>query len=205
MRLKHIKGSEEKVSLSKVVIKNPEQYKGKWKSVFNNKNKIYLEIGMGKGSFLIEHARRNKNVNYIGFEKYPSVLLNALETIENENLTNIKIVCADAYKVDEIFYKEISKLYLNFSDPWPKKRHIKRRLTSDVFLKKYNSIFKGLKVIEQKTDNDELFNFSLESYKLNHYIVVKKNTNYFDDIRTEYENKFISKGKNINYVKVIKI
>ena len=205
MRLKHIKGSEEKVSLSKVVIKNPEQYKGKWKSVFNNKNKIYLEIGMGKGSFLIEHARRNKNVNYIGFEKYSSVLLNALETIENENLTNIKIICADAYKVDEIFYKEISKLYLNFSDPWPKKRHIKRRLTSDVFLKKYNSIFKGLKVIEQKTDNDELFNFSLESYKLNHYIVVKKNTNYFDDIRTEYENKFISKGKNINYVKVIKI
>lgn len=205
MRLKHIKGSEEKVSLSKVVIKNPEQYKGKWKSVFDNKNKIYLEIGMGKGSFLIEHARRNKNVNYIGFEKYPSVLLNALETIENENLTNIKIICADAYKVDEIFYKEISKLYLNFSDPWPKKRHIKRRLTSDVFLKKYNSIFKGLKVIEQKTDNDELFNFSLESYKLNHYIVVKKNTNYFDDIRTEYENKFISKGKNINYVKVIKI
>lgn len=205
MRLKHIKGSEEKVSLSKVVIKNPEQYKGKWKSVFNNKNKIYLEIGMGKGSFLIEHARRNKNVNYIGFEKYPSVLLNALETIENENLTNIKIICADAYKADEIFYKEISKLYLNFSDPWPKKRHIKRRLTSDVFLKKYNSIFKGLKVIEQKTDNDELFNFSLESYKLNHYIVVKKNTNYFDDIRTEYENKFISKGKNINYVKVIKI
>ena len=159
MRLKHIKGSEEKVSLSKVVIKNPEQYKGKWKSVFNNKNKIYLEIGMGKGSFLIEHARRNKKVNYIGFEKYPSVLLNALETIENENLTNIKIICADAYKVDEIFYKEISKLYLNFSDPWPKKRHIKRRLTSDVFLKKYNSIFKGLKVIEQKTDNDELFNF----------------------------------------------
>ena len=205
MRLKHIKGSEEKVNLSKVVIKNPEQYKGKWKSVFNNKNKSYLEIGMGKGSFLIEHARRNKNVNYIGFEKYPSVLLNALETIENENLTNIKIICADAYKVDEIFYKEISKLYLNFSDPWPKKRHIKRRLTSDVFLKKYNSIFKGLKVIEQKTDNDELFNFSLESYKLNHYIVVKKNTNYFDDIRTEYENKFISKGKNINYVKVIKI
>ena len=205
MRLKHIKGSEEKVSLSKVVIKNPEQYKGKWKSVFNNKNKIYLEIGMGKGSFLIEHARRNKNVNYIGFEKYPSVLLNALETIVNEKLTILKIICADAYKVDEIFYKEISKLYLNFSDPWPKKRHIKRRLTSDVFLKKYNSIFKGLKVIEQKTDNDELFNFSLESYKLNHYIVVKKNTNYFDDIRTEYENKFISKGKNINYVKVIKL
>lgn len=204
MRLKHIKGSEEKVSLSKVVIKNPEQYKGKWKSVFNNKNKIYLEIGMGKGSFLIEHARRNKNVNYIGFEKYPSVLLNALETIENENLTNIKIICADAYKVDEIFYKEISKLYLNFSDPWPKKRHEKRRLTSSVFLNKYNKIFKHFKLIEQKTDNDEFFNYSLESYKTNKYHVIKKSTNYFADVRTEYENKFIAKGKNINYVKVIK-
>ena len=170
MRLKHIKGSEENVSLSKVVIKNPEQYKGKWKSVFNNKNKIYLEIGMGKGSFLIEHARRNKNVNYIGFEKYPSVLLNALETIENENLTNIKIICADAYKVDEIFYKEISKLYLNFSDPWPKKRHIKRRLTSDVFLKKYNSIFKGLKVIEQKdvlTRKNTIGHFTVSCWVLN--------------------------------------
>lgn len=204
MRLKHIKGSEEKVSLSKVVIKNPEQYKGKWKSVFNNKNKIYLEIGMGKGSFLIEHARRNKNVNYIGFEKYPSVLLNALETIENENLTNIKIICADAYKVDEIFYKEISKLYLNFSDPWPKKRHEKRRLTSSVFLNKYKPIFKHFKLIEQKTDNDEFFNYSLESYKTNKYHVIKKSTNYIADVRTEYENKFIAKGKNINYVKVIK-
>lgn len=205
MRLKHIKGSEEVVKNSSVVIKNPENYKGKWKSVFANNHKIELEIGMGKGSFLIELARRNPCVNYIGVEKYPSVLLSALEVIQSEGLTNIKIICMDAYKIDEVFYKEISKLYLNFSDPWPKKRHIKRRLTSDVFLKKYNSIFKGLKVIEQKTDNDELFNFSLENYKLNHYIVVKKNTNYFDDIRTEYENKFISKGKNINYVKVIKL
>lgn len=94
---------------------------------------------------------------------------------------------------------------MNFSDPWPKKRHEKRRLTSDVFLKKYNSIFKGFKVIEQKTDNDMLFDYSLESYKRNHYFVLKKNRNYFDSIRTEYENKFISKGKNINHVKVVKL
>lgn len=106
---------------SSVVIKNPENYKGKWKSVFANNHKIELEIGMGKGSFLIELARRNPCVNYIGVEKYPSVLLSALEVIQSEGLTNIKIICMDAYKIDEVFYKEISKLYLNFSDPWPKK------------------------------------------------------------------------------------
>ncbi len=205
MRLKHIKGSEEIVEKSEIVIKSPELYKGNWKSVFGNNNKIYLEIGMGKGSFLIEHALKNKSVNFIGFEKYPSVLLNAIDRIEKEKIDNVKIICADAGNIDKIFYKEISKLYLNFSDPWPKKRHEKRRLTSDVFLKKYNSIFKGFKVIEQKTDNDMLFDYSLESYKRNHYFVLKKNRNYFDSIRTEYENKFISKGKNINYVKVVKL
>lgn len=205
MRLKHIKGSEEIVEKSEIVIKNPELYKGNWKSVFGNNNKIYLEIGMGKGSFLIEHALKNKSVNFIGFEKYPSVLLNAIDRIEKEKIDNIKIICADAGNIDKIFYKEISKLYLNFSDPWPKKRHEKRRLTSDVFLKKYNSIFKGFKVIEQKTDNDMLFDYSLESYKRNHYFVLKMNRNYFDSIRTEYENKFISKGKNINYVKAVKL
>lgn len=205
MRLKHIKGSEEVVKNSSVVIKNPENYKGKWKSVFANNHKIELEIGMGKGSFLIELARRNPCVNYIGVEKYPSVLLSALEVIESEGLTNIKIICMDAYKIDEVFYKEISKLYLNFSDPWPKKRHEKRRLTSSVFLSIYKPIFKHFKLIEQKTDNDEFFNYSLESYKTNKYHVIKKSTNYFADVRTEYENKFIAKGKNINYVKVIKL
>ena len=205
MRLKHIKGSEEEVASSKVVIKSPEDYIGSWNKLFNNNNKIELEIGMGKGSFLIEKARRNKNINYIGLEKYPSVLLTAIRTIEEENLSNIRIICADATNVDKIFKKEISKLYLNFSDPWPKKRHAKRRLTSSVFLNKYKSIFKGFKVIEQKTDNDDLFAYSVSSFKENGYIVIKKNTNYFDDIRTEYENKFISKGKNINYVKVFKL
>lgn len=205
MRLKHIKGSEEVVKNSSVVIKSPENYKGKWNKVFGNNHKIELEIGMGKGSFLIELARRNPNVNYIGVEKYPSVLLNALDVIESEGLTNIKIICMDAYKIDEVFCKEISKLYLNFSDPWPKKRHEKRRLTSSVFLSKYKPIFKHFKVIEQKTDNDEFFNYSLESYKTNKYHVIKKSTNYFADVRTEYESKFISKGKNINYVKVVKL
>lgn len=204
MRLKHIKGSEEIVENSKIVIKSPELYKGKWKNVFKNNNKIYIEIGMGKGSFLIENARKNRNINYIGVEKYPSVLLNAIKTIEEENLTNIKIICVDANNIDNIFDKEISKIYLNFSDPWPKKRHAKRRLTSDVFLNKYDKLFKGLKVIEQKTDNDELFSYSVDMFKEHRYFILKKSTNYFDKIRTEYECKFINKGKNINYVKVIK-
>jgi len=204
MRLKHIKGSEMIVKESPVVINNPRDYKGNFKSIFGNNNKIYLEVGMGKGNFIIEHARRNKNINYIGFEKYPSVILGAIKIIEEENLKNLRIICEDAACIDEIFYKEISKLYLNFSDPWPKKRHAKRRLTSPNFLKKYDSIFKSIKVIEQKTDNDNLFLYSLESFKEAKYKVLKKNTNYFDSIRTEYESKFIAKGKNINYVKVFK-
>lgn len=204
MRLKHIKGSEEIVENSKVVIKNPEQYKGKWNTVFNNNNKIHLEVGIGKGSFLINHAKNNPNINYIGLEKYPSVLLSAIKTIEEENIKNIKIICTDATNINNIFYKEISMLYLNFSDPWPKKRHEKRRLTSEKFLKKYDTIFKRFKIIKQKTDNDDLFNYSIESFKNHGYFILKKNTNYFDKIRTEYEEKFIKKGKNINYVKVFK-
>lgn len=204
MRLKHIKGSEDVVNKSEVVIHNPYDYKGNWKSVFGNNNKIFLEIGMGKGNFIIEHARRNPSINYIGFEKYPSVLLGALKIIEEEKINNLKIICADAINIDKIFYKEISKLFLNFSDPWPKKRHAKRRLTSPEFLKRYDSIFKKFKIIEQKTDNDDLFNYSLESFKEHKYFVLSKSRNYFDTIRTEYENKFISKGKNINRVKVFK-
>lgn len=205
MRLKHIQGSEEIVEKSAVVIKNPEQYKGKWNSLFKNNNKIYIEIGMGKGSFLISHARKNKNINYIGIEKYPSVLLNAIKTIEEEHLENIKIICMDAINIDKVFYKEIKMIYLNFSDPWPKKRHEKRRLTSSVFLKKYNKLFKGIKIIEQKTDNDMLYKYSKKSYIKNGYLPIKMSTNYFAEIRTEYENKFINKGKNINYIKVAKL
>lgn len=204
MRLKNIKGASEKILKGKYFIKEPNTYKGKWNTLFKNNNPIYIEIGMGKGSFLIENARRNPNINYIGIEKYPSVLLNAIKVIEEEHLENIKIICIDASEIDNIFYKEISKVYLNFSDPWPKKRHAKRRLTSQVFLNKYDSIFKRLKVIEQKTDNDDLFNYSLDMYKEHGYFILKKSNNYFDKIRTEYECKFINKGKNINYVKVFK-
>ena len=205
MRLKNIKGAKEFVTKNDYIIKNPTNYKGKYKSIFKNKNKIELEIGVGKGDFIIEKAISNPNINYIGVEKYASVLIFAIKKAEKNKLTNIKFILSDAIQIDEIFYKEISKLYLNFSDPWPKKRHEKRRLTSDVFLNKYKSIFKNIKIIEQKTDNDDLFEYSIKSYKRNGYIPIKKSTNYISKYKTEYENKFIKKGKNINYIKVIKL
>ena len=205
MRLKNIKGAKEYVIENSYLVKNPTEYKGKFKTIFKNKNKIELEIGVGKGDFIIEKARNNPSINYIGIEKYASVLMFAIKKAEKYNLTNVAFILADAIHIDEIFYKEVSKLYLNFSDPWPKKRHEKRRLTSSAFLEKYKNIFKHVKVIEQKTDNDELYKYSLNSYKKNGYIILKKSTNYKSKYKTEYEKKFIKKGKNINYIKVIKL
>ena len=205
MRLKNIKGAKEYVIENSYLVKNPTEYKGKFKTIFKNKNKIELEIGVGKGDFIIEKARNNPSINYIGIEKYASVLMFAIKKAEKYKLTNVAFILADAIHIDEIFYKEVSKLYLNFSDPWPKKRHEKRRLTSSAFLEKYKNIFKHVKVIEQKTDNDELYKYSLNSYKKNGYIILKKSTNHKSKYKTEYEKKFIKKGKNINYIKVIKL
>lgn len=205
MRLKNKKGAKEFVTKNEYIIKNPIDYKGKYKEIFKNKNKIELEIGVGKGDFIIQKALSNPNINYIGVEKYASVLIFAIKKAEKNKLTNVKFILSDAIHIDEIFYKEINKLYLNFSDPWPKKRHEKRRLTSDIFLNKYKNIFKNIKMIEQKTDNDDLFEYSTSSYKRNGYMIIRKSTNYISKYKTEYENKFIKKGKNINYIKVIKL
>ena len=205
MRLKNIKGAKEFVDCSSYIIKEPHRYIGNYKSLFKNKNKIELEIGVGKGDFLVKKAIDNPNINYVGIEKYASVLMFAIKKVESLNLKNIKFILCDAKDVNLIFKKEISKLYLNFSDPWPKNRHEKRRLTSNVFLDKYDSIFKTIKVIEQKTDNDDLFKYSLESFRKKGYIRIKKSIDYVDSYQTEYEKKFRNKNKNINYVKVIKI
>ena len=173
MRLKHIKDAEIIVGESEYVINNPKENINNWNACFNNTNKIELEIGCGKGDFLIKKAKYNPNINYIGVEKYASALIFAIKKLENENIPNLKFIVMDAIEIDKVFNKEISKLYLNFSDPWPKKRHEKRRLTSDVFLNKYKRIFKGLKVIEQKTDNDSLYKYSLKQYIKNGYLILK--------------------------------
>ena len=204
MRLKHIKNAEEIISKSKYLVKSPRENKGNWNKVFNNDNNIEVEIGMGKGKFIIEKAIQNPNINYIGIEKYDSPLVSAVKKLEELEINNLKLICIDALGIEEVFDHEIDKIYLNFSDPWPKKRHAKRRLTSSIFLNKYENLFKDEKHIEMKTDNDDLYDYSCESFIENGYDIVKTDTNYLDTIRTEYEDKFISLGKNINYISVVK-
>lgn len=204
MRLKHIKNAEEIISKSKYLVKSPRENKGNWNKVFNNDNNIEVEIGMGKGKFIIEKAIQNPNINYIGIEKYDSPLVSAVKKLEELEINNLKLICIDALGIEEVFDHEIDKIYLNFSDPWPKKRHAKRRLTSSIFLNKYENLFENEKHIEMKTDNDDLYNYSCELFIENGYDIVKTDTNYLDTIRTEYEDKFISLGKNINYISVVK-
>lgn len=206
MRLRNIKGSRETIENTSFCIQTPEAHKGAWKEVFGNTNPIYIEIGMGKGQFITEHARRNPDINYIGIEKYSSVLLRAVEKMSDEALPNIRFIRFDAEHITEIFDKEeISKIYLNFSDPWPKDRHAKRRLTSRQFLVRYREILKSEQVIEFKTDNRPLFDFSLEEAKESHYTILVSTYDLHHDeelskgnIMTEYEQKFSSMGNPIH-------
>ena len=138
MRLKHIKNADIIINSSTYLVKNPIENKGKWNELFENNNPIEIEIGTGKGKFIIEKAKQYPNINFIGIEKYDSPLVNAVKLLNGIELNNLKLICFDALKIDEIFDKEIDKIYLNFSDPWPKKRHEKRRLTSKQFLDKYD-------------------------------------------------------------------
>ena len=204
MRLKHIKNADIIISKSPYIINNPLDCKGKWKKIFNNDNNIEIEIGTGKGKFIISKAIENPNINYIGIEKYDSPLVSAVRKLENIDIKNLKLICFDASNINDIFDKEIYKIYLNFSDPWPKKRHEKRRLSSKSFLEKYDNIFEDKKRIQMKTDNDGLYEYSLISFEENGYEILKTDTNYKDIFTTEYEDKFMSIGKNINYVYVEK-
>lgn len=208
MRLKNIKGANEKVINGKYVINNPKEHIGKWNKLFGNNNPIHIEIGMGKGKFILEHAQSNPNINYIGIEMYDSVILRAVEKTNELELNNLYLIRMDARLIEEIFDKEIDLIYLNFSDPWPKDRHAKRRLTSSRFLARYDKIFKGNPKIIQKTDNLPLFEFSLESLKEYGYnidnVTYDLHKDKDDIITTEYEDKFTSKGVKINYLEASK-
>ena len=203
MRLKKVKGAQEKIDKSKYIIKNPKDYKGKYNELFNNDNKIEIEIGMGKGNFIIGKALKNPDINYIGIEKFDSVIVRAIQKSNELEIENLKLIRMDAERIDEVFANEISKLYLNFSDPWPKDRHAKRRLTSPKFLSAYDKIFKNnIANIEMKTDNIGLFNYSVTSLKENGYSITYLTNdlhreNVFN-ITTEYEEKFSKKGIKIN-------
>ena len=208
MRLRNVKNKQEIMDNAINLILNPKDYKGRWKEVFNNNNPIYIEIGMGKGDFIIEHAKRYPDINFIGIERFDSVIVRAVEKI-TEEIPNLRLVRMDAKEIEEVFDKEISRIFLNFSDPWPKKRHHDRRLTSHIFLKKYDDLFVDKKEIVQKTDNRDLFEYSVISLSNYGYIIEDisldlHNSNYEDIITTEYEKKFVAKGNNIYYLVVKK-
>ena len=203
MRLRNVKNKNEIMASSKVLILNPMDYKGKWSSVFNNDNPIHVEIGMGKGNFLIGMAEKYPDINFIGIEKYDSVIVRALEKIDFKE--NLKMIRMNANEIEEVFDKEISRIYLNFSDPWPKVRHHERRLTSFTFLKKYDAIFKTSPEIYQKTDNRDLFEYSIVSlstygYHFPFITFDLHHSSVEDNVLTEYESRFVSEGLPIYFL-----
>ncbi len=210
MRLKNVKGASTRIASSPIIIQNPIEFKGKYKDLFGNDNPIYLEIGMGKGDFIIQNALKYPSINFIGIEKYDSVIVRALDKIEAYGkLDNLKLIRIDALNINQIFNHEISLMYLNFSDPWPKNRHEHRRLTSRNFLEKYDDIFLNNNHIIQKTDNRHFFEYSLISYVNYNYKIEALSLNLYqddlkDNIASEYEKKFVAKGVNIYKIEVFK-
>lgn len=209
MRLKHVKGANEIIEKGKYYVEDATNYIGKWKEVFQNDNPIYIEIGMGKGDFIIENALRYPNINFIGIEKFDSVLVRAIQKSNELEIDNLKLVRLDANYIDTIFSKEISLIYLNFSDPWPKEKHAKRRLTSPIFLEKYDKIFKSNAEIIMKTDNNPLFEYSKESLENFGYQIKSITRDLYQEdvsqnIKTEYEKKFVKLGVKINRLEAIK-
>lgn len=206
MRLRNIKGADETVANSAYTIKQPKEQKGKWNQIFAGKNPIHIEIGMGKGKFITTLAKENPDINYIGIERYTSVLVRAIEKMDEEKmLPNLRFICMDAGEIDEVFERgEVDKIYLNFSDPWPKDRHAKRRLTSGKFLERYDKILKAYGVIEFKTDNDSLFEFSMEEIPQAGWNIIQStwdlhNSDMMEgNVMTEYEEKFSAKGNPIH-------
>ncbi len=209
MRLRNVKGAKEIIESSNYIVLNYKEHKGKYNKLFGNDNPIYIEIGMGKGKFIIDNALKYPNINFIGIEKYDSVVVRAIQKLENNDIPNLKIIRMDALEIDDVFDHEISKIYLNFSDPWPKDRHAHRRLSSEIFLKKYDNIFRDIKNITMKTDNRKLFEYSVKSfidygYKINDISLDLHGDIYTDNIMTEYEERFVNKGNQIYMVDVIK-
>ena len=198
-------GSREMIADSRFVVHEPFENKGKWNQVFGNDHPIQIEIGMGKGRFMMDLAAANPNINYIGIEKYSTVLLRAIQKMEENELPNLRFIRMDAEDICEVFDKgEVAKIYLNFSDPWPKDRHAKRRLPSRQFLERYDAILAKDGRIEFKTDNTDLFDFALEEIEPAGWQLEAATRDLHHDekmlagnIMTEYEEKFSSLGNPI--------
>lgn len=205
MRLRNITGADTYIENSEYVIQDPTSNKGNWNQIFENDNSLHIEVGMGKGRFMMELAQLNPDINYIGIEMYSSVLLRAVQKMEENPIQNLKFIRMDAREIEDVFApEEVDKIYLNFSDPWPKDRHAKRRLPSRQFLTRFDKILKKEGNIEFKTDNRDLFDFAVEevepagwkidavTYDLHNDEIMNKG-----NIMTEYEEKFSSKGNPI--------
>ena len=202
MRLRNIAGSEEVIASSEYVINQPKSQKGRWREYWNNGNPLYIEIGMGKGRFLMDMARANPAINYLGIDKYSSVLLRAVQKMELNPLPNLRFILMDAKEITEVFaLEEVDRIYLNFSDPWPKDRHAKRRLPSRQFLGLFDQILKKEGSLEFKTDNRLLFDFAMDEVepagwriKAATYDLHQDESMNQGNIMTEYEEKFSSLG-----------
>ncbi|MDY3109356.1 MAG: tRNA (guanosine(46)-N7)-methyltransferase TrmB [Lachnospiraceae bacterium] len=205
MRLRNIKGSRENIQASKYVVQEYREQKGKWRELFGNDHPIHIEIGMGKGRFLMDMATLHPEINYVGIEKYSSVLLRGIQKQEELQLPNVMFIRMEAEYITEVFAKdEVDRIYLNFSDPWPKDRHAKRRLESREFLKRYNEILVPEGVVEFKTDNMDLFEFALEEVEPAGWKLRQWTKDLHHDpkmnagnVMTEYEERFSSMGNPI--------
>ncbi len=205
MRLRNVQGSRDVIAQSPLVVHEPKRYRGRWKEAFGNDHPVRIEVGMGKGRFIYQLARLNPQINYIGIEKYSSVLLRALQKMEEEPLPNLLFIRMDAEEIDQVFGREeIDRIYLNFSDPWPKDRHAKRRLPSREFLKRYDCFLKKDGVLEFKTDNRGLFEFALAELPFAGWEAISVTYDLHHDermaegnIMTEYEERFSAQGNPI--------
>ena len=206
MRYNVVKNANEIINSSEYLIKNPTSFKNKWKELFKNNNPICLELGMGRGSFIIEMAKKNPNINYIGLELDKNQTATAIKNIKDLKLNNLKMICTDAAEIINIFGKEIDTIYLTFSEPWPKKQDAKKRFTAINYLKLYDRIFKKNKHIILKTDNKILFASSLETLSSYWYtfdvvsVDLHKDERKIDNIMTDFERQYFKEGRQIYYV-----
>ena len=207
MRLRNITGSREMIAESRFVVHEPQEYKGRWSELFGNDHQspLRIEIGMGKGRFIMDLARMHPEINYVGIEKYSSVLLRGIQKMETDPLPNLYFIRMEAEEIADVFGREeVERIYLNFSDPWPKDRHAKRRLPSREFLKRYDEILVRDGVIEFKTDNEDLFRFALEEIAPAGWQLLQMTEDLHHDekmlagnVMTEYEEKFSALGNPI--------
>ena len=206
MRYNVVKNASSILDTSKYLLKNPENYKGKWKEVFGNNNPICIELGMGRGSFIIEMAKKHPNINYIGIELDRSQTATAINNIRGNELKNLRMICSDARNIIDFFGKEIDTIYLTFSEPWPKKQDEKKRFTHESYLRLYDRVFKKNKHIILKTDNKILFSSALESLSSYWYVFDKVSLDLHNDERnienvmTDFEKQYFKEKRPIFYV-----